>query len=111
MILATPERFTALVTEEDHEATREVYQVSTAWSMAVSWPVYVVVGCAPLTYLSLFGEAYQDAGVPVVYWMVVGMMATLLAGLELRGPHVAVSNSWRADLDRVRQELVHEQHD
>jgi len=37
--------------------------------------------------------------------------ATLLAGLELRGPHVAVSNSWRADLDRVRQELVHEQHD
>lgn len=37
--------------------------------------------------------------------------ATLVAGLELRGPHLAVSNSWRADLDRVRQELMHERHD
>lgn len=73
-------RFTALVAEEDHDATREVYQVSTAWSMAVSWPVYVVVGCAPQTYLSLFGSSYQEAGVSVVWWMVVGMMATLLAG-------------------------------
>lgn len=35
--------------------------------------------------------------------------AALIAGLELHGAHVAVSNSWRADLDRIRQELLHEQ--
>ena len=39
----------------------------------------------------------------------IARCAALIAGLELRGAHVAVSNSWRADLDRIRQELLHEQ--
>jgi len=29
----------------------------------------------------------------------------LIAGIELRGPHFTLANSWRADLDRVRKEL------
>ncbi len=32
---------------------------------------------------------------------------TLIAGLELRGPHVVVSNSLHADLDRILLELTH----
>lgn len=32
---------------------------------------------------------------------------SLLAGLELAGPGFSVRNSWRADLDRIRQELAH----
>ncbi|MFO1107148.1 MAG: hypothetical protein U1E34_13695 [Amaricoccus sp.] len=31
----------------------------------------------------------------------------LLAGLELAGPGFTVRNSWRADLDRIRQDLAH----
>lgn len=31
----------------------------------------------------------------------------LIAGVELRGPHLAVSNSWRADLDLIGLELAH----
>ncbi len=30
---------------------------------------------------------------------------TLIAGLELRGPHLVVSNSWRADLAKILAEL------
>lgn len=30
----------------------------------------------------------------------------LIAGLELHGPHIFVSNSWRADLDRILKELT-----
>ena len=26
----------------------QVYQVATAWSMAIAWPMYLVVGCAPM---------------------------------------------------------------
>jgi F-type H+-transporting ATPase subunit b len=33
----------------------------------------------------------------------------LIAGLELRGPHLLLSNSWRADLARILAELTHEQ--
>lgn len=74
-------RFTQLLAEEhDHTALREVYRISTAWSMAVSWPVYVVIGSAPLVYLSLFGETYQDGGVATVLWLAVAMMVSLAAG-------------------------------
>ncbi|MBC7395522.1 MAG: F0F1 ATP synthase subunit delta [Variovorax sp.] len=32
----------------------------------------------------------------------------LVAGLELRGPHLLVSNSWSADLQHIRSELAHD---
>ena len=32
----------------------------------------------------------------------------LIAGLELRGPHLLVSNSWRADLTQILADLTHE---
>ena len=32
----------------------------------------------------------------------------LIAGLELRGPHFIVTNSWRADLEHILAELSHE---
>ncbi|MGA2795254.1 MAG: F0F1 ATP synthase subunit delta, partial [Roseiarcus sp.] len=31
----------------------------------------------------------------------------LIAGLELRGPHLAVTNSWRADLAQILSDLTH----
>ena len=33
---------------------------------------------------------------------------TLIAGLELHGPHLLVSNSWRADLRQILTEITHE---
>jgi F-type H+-transporting ATPase subunit b len=32
----------------------------------------------------------------------------LIAGLELHGPHLAVSNSWRADLTQILADLTHD---
>ncbi|NDW07119.1 F0F1 ATP synthase subunit B family protein [Jiella pacifica] len=32
----------------------------------------------------------------------------LIAGLELKGPHVIVANSWRADLETIRAEIGHD---
>jgi F-type H+-transporting ATPase subunit b len=33
---------------------------------------------------------------------------TLIAGLELHGPHLVVSNSWRADLTKILTEIGHD---
>jgi F-type H+-transporting ATPase subunit b len=33
---------------------------------------------------------------------------TLIAGLELRGPHFVVANSWRADLAKILADLAHD---
>jgi F-type H+-transporting ATPase subunit b len=34
--------------------------------------------------------------------------STLIAGLELRGPHLVVSNSWRADLNQILADIAHD---
>jgi F-type H+-transporting ATPase subunit b len=34
--------------------------------------------------------------------------AALIAGLELHGPHLAVNNSWRADLTKILADLAHD---
>lgn len=34
----------------------------------------------------------------------------LIAGLELRGPHFVVNNSWRADLNKILADLAHDNH-
>jgi F-type H+-transporting ATPase subunit b len=34
--------------------------------------------------------------------------ASLIAGLELHGPHLLISNSWRADLARILTDITHE---
>jgi len=49
----------------------------------------------------LIGEAF-DADPPVVF----RTDPALIAGLELHGPHLAVDNSWRADLARILADLA-----
>lgn len=34
--------------------------------------------------------------------------AAVIAGLELRGPHLVIANSWRADLTRILADLAHD---
>jgi F-type H+-transporting ATPase subunit b len=54
-------------------------------------------------YRKLIGEAL---GVhPQISFQV---NASIIAGLELRGPHLVVANSWRADLEKILADLVHD---
>ena len=73
-------KFTALLARHEDKALKEVYQISAAWSMAVSWPLYVGVGAAPLVYLGLFGEEYVDNGLPVVVLMSGAMLFAVATG-------------------------------
>jgi O-antigen/teichoic acid export membrane protein len=73
-------RFTALLAGDDRDSLREVYRVATAWSMAIAWPMYVVVACAPLAYLGLFGSGYAAHGVATVLLMSVAMMFNVATG-------------------------------
>ena len=56
-------KFTALLANDEHVSLREVYRVSTAWSMAIAWPLYVVAAVRPLAYLGVFGAGYAESGV------------------------------------------------
>ncbi len=73
-------RFTDLLAREELATVREVFKVSTAWSMALAWPLYLgVAGAAPL-YLGLFGESYGSDGVTTVVVMALAMMFASAAG-------------------------------
>ncbi len=73
-------KFTALIAQDDHTSLREVYQTSAAWSMAVAWPMYMIVGSAPLAYLGLFGPEYEADGAAVVLLMTGAMLFGVATG-------------------------------
>lgn len=52
---------------------------------------------------ALIGEAFGAS--PQIAFKVD---PALIAGLELRGPHLVVSNSWRADLAQILADLAHD---
>ncbi len=70
--------------------------------------VLEAISAAPLEpadqerYRKLIGEAFGVR--PQITFKVD---AALVAGLELRGPHLVVANSWRADLTRILADLGH----
>jgi len=73
-------KFTALLAQNKTESLKDVYQISAAWSMALAWPLYVVVGSAPLAYLAIFGPEYADEGVAVVVLMTLAMLFGVATG-------------------------------
>jgi O-antigen/teichoic acid export membrane protein len=73
-------RFTAILLHDDTTTLRDVYRVATGWNIAVAWPVYLVVGCAPSAYLAIFGGAYSgDRGGQVVVMTMAGAMLLAVA--------------------------------
>jgi len=48
--------------------------------MAITWPMYVVVGAAPAAYLGLFGPNYIDEGLATVVLMSVSMLFNVATG-------------------------------
>jgi O-antigen/teichoic acid export membrane protein len=73
-------KFTALLANHEQESLKDVYRISTAWSMAVAWPMYLVVFSAPVAYLGLFGQEYVDDGVWVVMLMAFAMLFAVATG-------------------------------
>lgn len=73
-------RLTALLSRDEHDTVRDVFKVSTAWSIALSWPLYLATACAAPLYLQIFGSGYRADGVTVVVVMAIGMMLAMAAG-------------------------------
>ena len=77
---------TAILILHDRATLRHVHGVATTWGILLVWPVYLVVGCAPVVYLSLFGSGYGSGtslvggGTTVVVVMAVAMMVAVATG-------------------------------
>lgn len=74
-------RFTALLLERSRRDLAAVHQTATAWNILLSWPIYLVVGCAPSAYLLLFGAEYDVvAARSVVVVMAIAMLVSAATG-------------------------------
>lgn len=73
-------RFTQLLATEQMAALGVVFKITTAWNIALSWPIYLSIGALPGLYLSLFGDGYIDDGGLVVITMTVAMLIGVASG-------------------------------
>lgn len=73
-------RFTHLLATGQREALAEVVRTTTAWNVAVAWPLYLVVGSMAGVYLQLFGQGFASEGLAVVVIMVLGMLVGVASG-------------------------------
>jgi F-type H+-transporting ATPase subunit b len=78
-------------------------------AVAANGVVFEAVSATPIApadqdrYRKLIGEAFGAC--PQITFNVD---AALIAGLELRGPHLVIANSWRADLIKILADLAHD---
>jgi F-type H+-transporting ATPase subunit b len=81
----------------------------TRQAMAMDGAALEVISAGPLDpagqedYRARIGDAFGSR--PDITFKVD---PALIAGLELRGPHLAVHNSWRADLTQILAEITHD---
>jgi O-antigen/teichoic acid export membrane protein len=77
-------------------AARSLYQASTAWIVALTWPVYLGVGLLADWYLRLFGGEYVGGDARLVVWILVpAMMVSSACGVVDSMLAMAGKTSWQ----------------
>lgn len=71
--LAVQPKFSELLANHDLAATQRVYRTSTAWVIAVTWPIHLLVGALAPIILLLFGKGYDEGT-----WVVVILAGSML---------------------------------
>lgn len=71
--LAVQPKFSELLAKHDLASTLRVYKTSTAWVMAVTWPIHLLVGILAPIILLLFGSGYDEGK-----WVVVVLAGAML---------------------------------
>ncbi|QGN33898.1 polysaccharide biosynthesis C-terminal domain-containing protein [Microlunatus sp. Gsoil 973] len=71
--LAVQPKFSELLAKHDLASTLRVYRTSTAWVMAVTWPIHLLVGILAPIILLLFGSGYDEGR-----WVVMVLAGAML---------------------------------
>jgi O-antigen/teichoic acid export membrane protein len=77
--MAAQPRFTELFAIGDRENANVIYQVTTAWLMLLTWPLYLLAAVYGPAVLSVFGHSYQ-AGSDVMIILALTMLFATACG-------------------------------
>jgi O-antigen/teichoic acid export membrane protein len=69
-------RLGMLVANDDLDAARRLYRVSTAWVVALAWPVYLVVAIAAPLILTVVGHGYRSGASTMVVLAAAWLVAS-----------------------------------
>ncbi|GAB3858915.1 flippase [Nocardioides maradonensis] len=70
----------AALVREDRRAAAELYQLSTAWLIVLTWPVYLLLLIFRGRLVDIFGHGY-GSGSQVLAWLAVSMLFAVGCGL------------------------------
>jgi O-antigen/teichoic acid export membrane protein len=91
--LAAQPRLAEALARRDHDAVQHIYQTSTAWLMAVTWPLYLVFTVFGEQLLTVFGKGY-DVGAPVLVLLSTSMIISTGFGMVDMVLAMAGHTSW-----------------
>jgi len=77
--MAAQPRFTELFAVGDRRSANVVYQVTTAWLVLLTWPLYLLAVVYGPEVLSVFGHSYR-AGAPVMVILALTMLLATACG-------------------------------
>lgn len=77
--MAAQPRFTELFALGDRDNANVVYQVTTAWLMLLTWPLYLLAAVYGPAVLAVFGHSYQ-AGSDVMIILALAMLLSTACG-------------------------------
>ncbi len=78
--LAVQPKLSELIAHDDLAATKRVYRTSTAWVVAVTWPVHLSVAMLSPLLMQLFGDGY-GSGRPVMVVLACTMLLATGCGM------------------------------
>ena len=73
-------RLSGLLAREDVNGAKDVYRMSTAWLVGISWPVFLLASIYAPTVMRVFGPGYSS-GWPVVLTLCLCMLVASGVGL------------------------------
>lgn len=72
-------QLSALFARDERQYAKEVFQVTTTWSIMLAWPVYISCAVLAPLVLLLFGDGYTE-GAPVVVLLSAAMLIAVASG-------------------------------
>jgi O-antigen/teichoic acid export membrane protein len=72
-------QMSATLARRDHDAAQDIYRTTTAWAMALAWPIYIASAVLAPWVLLLFGSQYGEAA-GVVAILSLAMLAATACG-------------------------------
>lgn len=76
---AVQPRLAELLARGDTAAVRSLYQTSTGWVVALTWPLYLLVAVFAPAYLQAFGAGYRQGSAAVVVALLCAAMLVAAA--------------------------------